>query len=89
MLYEVTLTNVGRQNHSLTKIFEASSLENVAEQAVNECKKYLVSDNVGLCQSDTDETLFTVFAGFHTVGKVQIKKYDIKQEIDSLKGDKK
>lgn len=73
-MYEIALIDVGRDNDSETFL---STSENIEGQIIANAKKYLMSDNVWIEESDKSTEALGVFninAGFHNVGKATISK---------------
>ena len=74
--YEIELISIGRGhvNHKLK--VSAIDLEDAEAQAETECRKHLLSSDVSITPTKADKNTYTVFAGWHTVGKVIIHNLD-------------
>jgi len=73
--YQIKLINIGRErfNHTFIKEFAGiDALRNAVSFALDECGKHLISSAVSL-ELDKNEKAWTLFAGYHAVGKVEIK----------------
>ena len=66
----VELVNVGREKVCKKIKLRAPSLDAVEQFAIKECGKYLRSRDIDL--TDNLDLTYSVTAGFHTVGQVQI-----------------
>ena len=69
--WEIILSDVGRGKVNRSLIVESPNLEAAEQRALKECKRHLMSRDVGL--ADKCNLEYKVLAGFHTAGTVQIK----------------
>lgn len=68
--WQIKLKNIGRNKVTRTIEIEAPGRFDAEDRARAECRKHLASRNIELTH-EVDST-YTVNAGFHTVGEVQI-----------------
>ena len=73
-IYTIKFINIGREKFNGTRTLAARSLEEVEIEAEHEAKKHLMSREVFLNMSKfaKNKGWYTVYAGMHTVGNVEI-----------------
>ena len=68
--WRIELLNIGRGKITRSIEVDAETLPDVEDRAIRECGKHLMSRDVALV--DKTDLTYTVLAGFHSVGKVQV-----------------
>lgn len=72
MKFKIIFIDVGRSKHNSEIIQDFKDLDHAQIFAFEHVKKYLLSSEVSLTKFKNN--IYTVWAGFHTVGKVIIEK---------------
>lgn len=73
MKFKINLIDIGRSNYTQEFIKEFSDMDKRDEWLLSEVMKHLLSRNVYLDET-SEKGVWSVFAGFHTVGKVRIEE---------------
>ena len=68
--WRIELQDIGRSKVSRSIEINAKTLPDAENRAIKECGRHLMSRDIGLI--DKTDLTYTVLAGMHTVGKVNI-----------------
>lgn len=79
--WQIELRNIGRGKVCRTIVVETAILPAVEQRAIRECKKHLMSRDVGL--NSRGDLTYGVCAGFRSVGEVSIKTVSGKKKVRS------
>jgi hypothetical protein len=72
MKFKIELIDIGRDKKCQEYKLEADDLNECANLVYAKILNFLTSSDVQLCPDEEHEEYWTVFAGFHNVGKVKI-----------------
>lgn len=86
MKFKIELLSVGRNKVCKDFVQSFKTLTDACEFALRECEKNLMSRDVSLIPDTDDEALWSVYAGFHSVGKVRITRMMFTKKNDELLG---
>ncbi len=72
--FKIELINIGREKINQEYEIEAENLDEAANLTYVKTKHFLLSSETYLEPDEDDEESWTLYAGFHIVGKIKIKE---------------